>query len=408
MTEWASVTLRQVAPNGIQGGPFGSQLHASDYVAAGVPIIMPKSIGADGFRLNQMDYISEEDATRLSHHRVQLGDLVVGRKGDLGRRVLVSEDQEGWLCGTDCIRIRPDIRVVLPRFLYYCFGLQSVIRFLSSRDSGSTMPSLNTKSLSELPVMLPSMEAQAAILALLGALDDKIMSNERKMVVLFELLQCTWKSAALQVRNRTRFADQARLEKGISYKGEYLGSGDPLVNLANFGVDARFSVSRLKHYRGQSKPRHWVSDGDLVIANTDLTQRREILGQPALVMTGSGRALFTHHVFAVRPLDDEGLDVLWMYGALRDPAFRHRSRTFASGTTVASLPKDAVLDYELPWPDPEARRAWSQMAESLFSSAASASAESVQLAAARDVLLPNLMSGRLRIRDAEKILEDST
>jgi type I restriction enzyme S subunit len=144
------------------------------------------------------------------------------------------------------------------------------------------------------------------------------------------------------------------------------------------------------------------------MANTDLTQRREILGQPALVDVDEDRALFSHHVYAVRLADDHDLDdLMWLYAALRDDAFRDRAVTFATGTTVAALPRDAVLTYELPWPERPVRHRWAEAALRLADIVAMTSRENRALTNLRDSLLPRLLSGELRVRDAESFAEQA-
>ncbi|MFM7858954.1 MAG: restriction endonuclease subunit S, partial [Flammeovirgaceae bacterium] len=92
--------------DGVQIGPFGSQLHASDYVESGIPVVMPKDMINTEISTDSIAYVSEEIANRLSKHRLKAGDLVFARRGDIGRFVIVGSEQTGWLCGTGCIRAR--------------------------------------------------------------------------------------------------------------------------------------------------------------------------------------------------------------------------------------------------------------------------------------------------------------
>ncbi|NNM98654.1 MAG: hypothetical protein HKL91_02500 [Candidatus Eremiobacteraeota bacterium] len=85
---------------GIQTGPFGSQLHASDYVEIGIPSIMPQNIGDNRISEVEIARITELDALRLRRYRVRKGDIVHSRRGDVERRALIREREDGWLCGT--------------------------------------------------------------------------------------------------------------------------------------------------------------------------------------------------------------------------------------------------------------------------------------------------------------------
>lgn len=100
--------------NGMQTGPFGSQHHQSDYVEAG-PVVMPKVLL--GFRvvIDDVARIDETMAEKLGRHRMAAGDTVCGRRGDIGRRAFIARRQEGWLCGTGCLRSTRDL--LLPRLI---------------------------------------------------------------------------------------------------------------------------------------------------------------------------------------------------------------------------------------------------------------------------------------------------
>lgn len=108
MTERRKTTLGEICrrQNGsIQTGPFGSQLHASDYIAIGTPVVMPVNI-SDG-RIDERDIarISDENVERLARHKLAYGDIVFSRRGDVTRFAAVSERETGWVCGTGCLKV---------------------------------------------------------------------------------------------------------------------------------------------------------------------------------------------------------------------------------------------------------------------------------------------------------------
>jgi len=106
---WDYTTLGEICAKGqggVQTGPFGSQLHASDYVAEGIPSIMPQNIGDNRIIRDGIARITTEDAERLERYRVRTGDIVYSRRGDVERRALVRSEEDGWLCGTGCLRVR--------------------------------------------------------------------------------------------------------------------------------------------------------------------------------------------------------------------------------------------------------------------------------------------------------------
>lgn len=104
---WKKCRLGEVAE--VQTGPFGSQLHASDYIANGIPSIMPTNIG-DRLKIDRDNIasIKDEDAQRLKKYLVEEGDVVYSRRGDVEKCAYITNQEKGWLCGTGCLRIRFD------------------------------------------------------------------------------------------------------------------------------------------------------------------------------------------------------------------------------------------------------------------------------------------------------------
>jgi type I restriction enzyme S subunit len=169
-----------VIPKGLQTGPFGSQLHAHEYVEWGVPVIMPKDMKGNRIDPNSIAHIPETRASQLDKHRVQQGELLFARRGDIGRFALVEKVNEGWVCGTGCLKARlsPSIN---PIFISCYLTLIPVIEWLNSNAVGQTMLNLNTSILADLPVILPPESEQKIIGDAISALDSSINSNFGKL-----------------------------------------------------------------------------------------------------------------------------------------------------------------------------------------------------------------------------------
>lgn len=93
-------TLGEICDQGggeIKTGPFGSQLHQSDYVDGGIPVVMPKNIVNGKVATDSIAQISEENVERLRIHKLRDGDIVYGRRGDIGRQALINARETGWL-----------------------------------------------------------------------------------------------------------------------------------------------------------------------------------------------------------------------------------------------------------------------------------------------------------------------
>ncbi|EAT16361.1 restriction endonuclease subunit S [Desulfuromonas acetoxidans] len=197
-TSWEVATLGDVCRRGggdVQTGPFGSQLHAADYVPVGIPSIMPMNIGDNRISEEGIARITPEDARRLSKYLVRTGDIVYSRRGDVERRALVREPEDGWLCGTGCLRVRfGEKSVVHPPYAAYYLGHPSVREWIVRHAQGATMPNLNTSILSALPFVLPSIEEQEQVASVLTALDDKIELNRQINQTLEQIAQTIFKS----------------------------------------------------------------------------------------------------------------------------------------------------------------------------------------------------------------------
>jgi type I restriction enzyme S subunit len=195
----ASRTIRKlsevcVPKDGIQTGPFGSQLHSSDYVADGTPIITVEHLGENIIEGKKPPLVNAEDVKRLIKYTLKEGDIVFSRVGSVDRRALVSKVQNGWMFSGRLLRVRPEPLLVDPRYLSYFFGLPMFKTYIRSIAVGATMPSLNTGLLSEIPVILPSISEQRAIGNVLSALDEKIRINNALSKTLEDFAQIIFKS----------------------------------------------------------------------------------------------------------------------------------------------------------------------------------------------------------------------
>jgi type I restriction enzyme S subunit len=148
----------------IQTGPFGSQLHAEDYVADGWPVVNPASISPEGLLPVPGMSVDDETRRRLTRHELEPGDIVFGRRGELGRAGLVRDENIGWLCGTGSLRLRLGPRGPLPEYLLRFLGIPAMRYYFLRQSVGSTMANLNTGILYAMPVLIPPGYEQTAII----------------------------------------------------------------------------------------------------------------------------------------------------------------------------------------------------------------------------------------------------
>ena len=149
--------------NKIQIGPFGSQLHKEDYVEGGIPLINPMHI-QDGQIYPSSSYsITIQKRDSLPNYILLKDDVIMGRRGEMGRCGLITKKEEGWFCGTGSLYLRPIKQKVYPVFLYYYLRSPIIKELLTGKATGTTMTNLNKTIISALPINLPSIEEQAQI-----------------------------------------------------------------------------------------------------------------------------------------------------------------------------------------------------------------------------------------------------
>ena len=159
-----------------QTGPFGTQFSASEYVDSGIPVINVKNIGYGNILDQELDYITEATRDRLSSHVLKNNDIVFGRKGSVDRHAFIDERYDGWVQGSDCIRVRCNSSVNAHYVSHY-LKLPQVKKQINSSAVGSTMASLNLDILKDIIIILPSAEEQNAVENFLSALESKMDVN---------------------------------------------------------------------------------------------------------------------------------------------------------------------------------------------------------------------------------------
>lgn len=164
----------------IKTGPFGTQLKASEYVEHGTPVLNVRNLGFATVNTEKLEMVSDETLERLSAHKLMTGDIVFGRKGAVERHAYISEVENGWMQGSDCIRLRVLSDRINPRYLSYYFLTARHKAFMVSMCShGTTMASLNQKIIEKIVFPLPSREVQDRIVSILLSLDEKAWENQK-------------------------------------------------------------------------------------------------------------------------------------------------------------------------------------------------------------------------------------
>ena len=202
----------------IKTGPFGTQLKASEYVSFGTPVLNVRNLGFATVNTDKLEMVSDGTLERLSAHKLVTGDIVFGRKGAVERHAFISESENGWMQGSDCIRLRVLADSVNPRFLSYYFLTKRHRAFMMSMCShGTTMASLNQKIIEKIIVPLPERSIQDKVVEILATLDKQIATNQK--------INENLEQQALALFNN--FYDQSNTEVNFTDLIQILGGGTP-------------------------------------------------------------------------------------------------------------------------------------------------------------------------------------
>ena len=196
---WKAVTLGDITSN-IQTGPFGSQLHQSDYSEEGTPVVMPKDLVNGHISEASIARVSEDHVNRLSRHKIEVGDILYSRRGDVGRCAFATDVEQGWLCGTGCLRVTIDKSKAVPKFVFYQLQKAETVGWVEKHAVGATMLNLNTSILSSIPIEMPSIEEQQIIVDMLSAYDNLIENSQKQIKLLEEAAQRLYKEWFVDLR----------------------------------------------------------------------------------------------------------------------------------------------------------------------------------------------------------------
>ncbi|MFG2010589.1 restriction endonuclease subunit S [Micromonospora sp. NPDC048868] len=344
--------------------------------------------------------------------------VVIGRKGTLGKTFYLPGDY--W--PHDTTLWVKDFKGSLPRFTYYFFKQLNVMGL----DVGSANPTLNRNHVHPLPVVWPSRRLQEAIAAVLGALDDKIAVNEQIVESVHELCSAqfcsSFREALAHVLNerplpegwrQAKFGQQVSvLETGGRPRGGVAGyaSGVPSIGAESISQLAKFDFGKVKFVPEEffaGLKRGVVQSHDILLYKDG---GRPGNFQPHVSMFGNGfpfsRSAINEHVYRIRMMSP--LSQHFGYFWLNSAPLREEMRSRGTGVAIPGLNSSSVKDLPIVIPPAGRLREFDRLASPLVDRALAAASESHLMAQLRDLLLPELVSGKVQVRDAERVVEDAT
>lgn len=430
-------------------GPFGSRMKANIYVPAGVPVIRGTNISSERSLKGDWVYVPEDFAATIPSCALQGGDLVFPHRGSIGEVALVEPSHAPMILSSSMMKFRPDPRRLDGRFAYYFFkskvGREEILRFGSQVGTPGIGQPLT--SLKQFRIPLPPLEQQAEIADVLAALDDKIELNRR----MNETLEATARTIF-----KDWFVDFGPVRAKMAMRGED-PQKDNVARAPYLAADIwSLFPDRLDH---EVKPEGWSvsiigQEVDVVGGSTPSTKEAELWGgeiawatpkdlsslsTPVLLSTerqitdaglsqiGSGllpagtvllssRAPIGYIAIAQIPVAvNQGLIAMicrkrlsnafvWLWTQANMETVHQN----ANGSTFQEISKANFRPIVVTVPAGNILGAFDGVAKPLLGRIISNDKENRALAATRDFLLPKLMSGEVRVKDAEKIVGEAT
>lgn len=341
--------------------------------------------------------------------------ILIPRKGSLNNIFYLNEPF--WSVDT-IFWSKINEEVAFPKYLFYNL---KVLDF-ASMDVGSAIPSLTTELLKKIEIELPSLEEQKSIASILSTIDDKIENNLAINKTLEEMAMALYKHWFVDfgpfqdgefVESELGripkgweikiFSDLYEVKKGLSYKSKfYSDKGIPMINLKCVDRNGGFRYDGVKYYDGDYKRQHVVLPGDLLVAMTDLTQDRTVLGSPLIApdLNTSSDVIASLDISILKQIQSETSHLnLFFYYQMRTHKYHEYILGYGNGSTVMHLDKKGLLDYTCFLPSNDVLEKFNELVSNLRNRIELNIKENQTLTQLRDTLLPKLISGEVRLKE---------
>ncbi|MCR5254159.1 MAG: restriction endonuclease subunit S [Treponema sp.] len=406
--DWKKVKLGDLATT-IQPGPFGSQLHSSDYSDEGTPIIMPKDMIDGKVKLDSLARVPEKHLQRLVRHQVFDGDLMVARKGDVRKCIIITKGENGWLTGSDCLKVCLNKEKAFPKFIYYQLKSPFIGKWLETISIGATMPSINTTLLGSIELSLPPLETQQKIAGILSAYDDLIENNRKQIKLLEEAAQKLYKEWFVRLNfpghENVKIVDGVPegWKKGSILSFSFFNQTNPYVSyfegyktyyatadvsgtfLDGDGVKITFNKRPSRASVQPCKNSVWFARMSNSYKILCCYGESEILATNSIISSGFAGFTSEEKYFG------------FIYTTIASDNFDKQKNMFATGATQVSLTNEGLKRIQILVPTEELIIKFSSITNSFIKKMEILKHKNKQLQSARDKLLPKLMNGELEV-----------
>ena len=358
-----------------------------------MPYIGLEHIGQGTLSLLGNGTASDVESTKTAF---RAGDILFGKLRPYFRKV-VRPDFDG-ICSTDIWAVRPKAGVDAG-FLFYLMASEAFVDFASHGSEGTRMPRAKWEHVARYTLALPPLPKQRAIAHVLHALDDKLELNRRMAKTLEETVRTLFQSWFVDQGNAAGTLADIALLNPESWTSASPPDKVAYVDLSNTKWGSIETIETCAWQDAPSRARRVLRPGDTIVGTV-----RPANGSHALVgvegLTGSTG-------FAVlRP--KEAFDAQFVWCAATAPSNIERLAQFADGGAYPAVSPEAIAATEVPLADATTRRKFSSLTTPLVRRHLTCYGEAHELDELRNALLPRLISGEIRVHEAEKLAEAAT
>lgn len=408
----------------LKTGPFGTQFSAKEYTDWGIPVINVKNIGYGQIIEDDLEFVSEQTRDRLCEHILHTGDIVFGRKGSVDRHAYISEKYDGWVQGSDCIRLRFQSGINT-RYISHFLKLDHIKKQINCASVGSTMASLNTDILKSIEVLLPAIGVQSDVEKVLSTIEEKMEVNSAICAELESMAKTIYDYWFTQFDFPDANSNPYRSSGGAMEWNEQLKREIPkgwdVGNLGSMGtVTSGGTPSTKSSAYYSSNGIAWITPNDLsgkehklFFSHGERDITREGLNNSSAVLMPKGTVLFSSRApigyIAIAEnevcsnqgfksiVPNKGYGSFFVYYTVKvhTPAIAKQG----VGTTFKEISRDTMERFQIVLPPPSIANKFESILNAAFEQRRILEHENDELTKLRNWLLPMLMNGQATVGD---------
>jgi type I restriction enzyme S subunit len=389
--DWSVRPLEELLEN--KGLAIGV-MYPGAHEPTGVPIIRVKNMR--GGRIVTDDVLRVNTEVEAMHPGARLhgGEVLLSLVGSVGRVAIVPNELAGWNTARAVAVLRVGNQVS-NRWIKLWLESSAAQAHIESRLNTTVQSTLNLRDVRKVPVVIPPKKDRSAITDIASALDDKIAVNERIATAAEALSAATYEESHSQSPgdfSERPLTYSAQFINGRAFTKNSTGTGRMVIRIAE--VNSGPGTSTV--YNDLEVPdKHLARPGDILFAWS---------GSLTVARWYRAEGIINQHIFKVVP--NEGIPTWLAFQLVNLKLEDFRTIAADKATTMGHIQR-RHLEETVPTPNPHMLEKLDSELRPLWERALAAEQESLALAALRDTLLPQLMSGKLRVRDAERIVEDA-